>query len=116
MNSLEFVCHKVGSTVDLLRSARRNKELVYKKRAVIWFYRLAGLSVKQIGVKLDLHHTTICYSLAILTDKQKQIGEKLYNDWKNANGIIEKEKRIIKKRVPDYLHSVTKEVEYEEEV
>lgn len=113
MTSLEFLSKKLDVRIDLLQSARREKPLVSKKRIAIWFYRLNGLSVLQIGVKLAQHHTTVGYSLQKVSEEEKAQGEALFKEWLQLNGVIEKDKVIVKRKIPDYKHSEVLEVEEE---
>ena len=111
MNSLDFVCEKLGVDRDLIWSRRRDEKLMRQRRTIIWFYRMQGFSVEHIGAKMNRNHTTILYQMDFLTDKEKQDATKILEEWLKTD---HRPKYKFIKKIPDYLHSKTTYLEIEQ--
>lgn len=114
MTSLEFIACELSTTPEELMNRSRNRDIVQKRWVVMCFYRLMGLSLQKIGIRLGLDHQTVLHGLRQADESMREKARDAYSKFTNQEPdckLLPRKTKII--RVPDYKHCIiiTKEVE-----
>lgn len=117
LDSLQFICNKIGVTPhDLFEAGRYGgKENVKKRWAVFYFYHLMGKSYPCIAKITHKNHTSVMHGVKNIDPDTKAVAEEFFCQYvtkvlgEPAPKIekTEEKKFMVWKKVPDYKHSKT---------
>ena len=120
VDMLEWLCRQLELDKEIIKSPYRDRILNDKRQTIVAFYHYyCGLSINLICRIVNREHTSICHTLRVLKDENKNHAKWLYlkylRDVEGKNIQDLPTPKIIKK-IPDYLHSKVVEVEVEEKL
>lgn len=72
------ICKALKVTKDQIHSVSRKRNVTLARQAVMyWAYRSSGLSLEEIGRRINRDHTSVLYGKQVYPEKRKAMGRRL---------------------------------------
>lgn len=121
MDARDWILKQLNLPLNELLSRRREKDLVDKRRVVIWFFHKMGLNGKVIGRKINKERSTVTQALQSTGFTIKALAENLLHRYitEVLHEVPDFEPIVTEKvtiKIPDYKNNttITKQVNKDE--